>query len=230
MCSVKNIKEEAKWARCYQAALRRYLLQKEPADLLAALELGEQAVALGLETLSLARHHKKALASLVLPLDSASTLAAQEEQARQFFAEMLIPVERTSETSLRLIARVHEVSEALRKCKEASSASASLLEESVVQRQEAEAALELSGRTCEKLVEEANSLNALLRDQTHERLVIQEKKRKAHSLHLQDVVAQSLLALDLKLLALQKSVEVNTEKLSNELDETERMVRELKLN
>ncbi|MFA7173890.1 MAG: histidine kinase [Kiritimatiellia bacterium] len=230
MCSIKNRDKVAKWARRYQAALRRHLMQKTPADLQPAVQLGEQAVELGLETLSLARHHEKALASLVLPLDSASALVAREEQARLFFTEMLIPVEKTSDTSLRLIARVNEVTEALRKCKEASSASARLLKENVVQRQEAEGALALSARTCTRLVEESNRLNALLRDQTHEKLVVQEKKRKARSIHLQDVVAQSLLAIDLRLLALRKSVEANTEKLSNELDETERMVRELQFN
>lgn len=229
MCSVKNIDAVAKWTRRYQAALRRHLLQKTP-DLRPALQLGEQAVELRLETLSLAKHHKKALAALVSPLDSASTLAAREEQAKVFFAEMLIPVEKTSDTSLRLIARVQEVTEALRKCKEASSASTRLLEENTVQQQRAEAALALSEKTCRKLVEESESLNELLREQARERLLMQEEQRKEDSLYLQDVVAQSLLAIDLKLLALRRSLEINTGKLSKELDETECMVRKLKLN
>lgn len=230
MCALKNKDEVAGWARRYQIALRRYLMQKDPAGLRAALKLGNQAVALGLDTLGLAMLHHKALASLVLPMDSVVTVAQSENQAKRFFAEMLIPVEKASSASLKTIARVHQVTEALRKCKAESKASARHLERNIAKRQKAEAALELSGKACLKLVEESNSLSALLHEETRKKLVMQEKQRKESSLHLQNVVAQSLVAIDLKLLALKISSELNAEKLSKELDDTERLVRKLHLS
>jgi hypothetical protein len=45
----------------YVAGLRKYLQLGSHADLLAALRLGREAVALGLETLGLARIHERAL-------------------------------------------------------------------------------------------------------------------------------------------------------------------------
>ena len=50
----------------YVAALEKHLKQGPQTSLQPALELGRQAVALGLETLDLARIHEQALATLEL--------------------------------------------------------------------------------------------------------------------------------------------------------------------
>ena len=68
MNSVSNINTmRAELSRLYHLTLQKHLNQGVGSDMEPARELGRQAMALGLETLDMARIHEIALIALVLP-------------------------------------------------------------------------------------------------------------------------------------------------------------------
>ena len=75
----------------YVTALRAHLQPGAPARLLAAQGLGRQAIALGLETLELARIHEHALVTLHLSPDKKKLVS----RAESFFSEANAPIEET---------------------------------------------------------------------------------------------------------------------------------------
>src|SRR5271163_175333 len=86
-------------SRRYAAALRKYLKQRPRASLQPARSLGHKAMALGLETLDLARIHEQALITLVLSSDSPGTRETMVRRAGMFFAEAITPIEMTHRTA-----------------------------------------------------------------------------------------------------------------------------------
>src|ERR1700734_2208254 len=75
----------------YVVALQKHLKQGPQASLQPALGLGRRAVALGLETLELARIHEQALATLEL----SSSKNGFTKLAGIFFTEANLPIEQT---------------------------------------------------------------------------------------------------------------------------------------
>jgi len=88
------------WSRRYQAALRRYLARGPETSLRPALVLGRRAVALGMETLDIARVHERTLAAVAEPGGSPVTRQRMIKQAGLFFAETIVPVEKTHPAAL----------------------------------------------------------------------------------------------------------------------------------
>jgi signal transduction histidine kinase len=225
---MKNTTETAQWTIRYQTALRRYLKREMPSDLQQALKLGKEASALNLETLDLALIHKNALTGLEPDDNSDKTRKQWAEQAKRFFAETVTPIEKTHEASLKAVALIHKITEELHARNADLTASVRLLNLSSVKRHKTEEALNMSKKNRRKLDRKSKILNALLRKKTREVLMMQEKINTKISLELQNEVAQTLLALHLRLLALKTSVDANTQKISKELDDTQQMVRESK--
>jgi signal transduction histidine kinase len=218
--------DQDSWSQRYQTALRRYLMRRETAGLRAALRLGHQAVALGLETLDVALIHELALTHMV-PLDDATKHRDRlAEHAKRFFSETIVPIEKKHDAALKATARVSQLTQTLHKRAKESAASARDLEKSILRRQTAEAALVKSGKDRAKLEQKSKRLHTLLRDQTREILLSQEATRHKTSLQLQDDVAQALLAINIRLLSLKKSALVNTEKFASEIAETQQLVKE----
>ena len=81
-------------AQQYVAALREHLKQDSRAipPCRTAQGLGRRAMALGLETLDLARFHEQALITLVLPGYSPGTRGRMIRRAGTFFAEAITPI------------------------------------------------------------------------------------------------------------------------------------------
>lgn len=215
-----------RWAQRYQTALRRHLTQGVPASLQPALRLGQQAAALGLETLDVALIHKRALTSLVPSDGSVKARERMVNRSKMFFAETLVPIEKTHGVALKAKFRVDQMAQALQRRTAESTASTRHLKRSIITRQKAESALEKSGTDRTKLLQQSDSLNTRLREQTRKILEVQEKERDKTSLQLRDEVAQTLLAINIGLLALKTSSEVNTGKFSKEIANTQRLVRE----
>ena len=218
--------ETADWSRRYQTALSRYLKQGSAASRLPALRLGRQAVALGLETLDIALFHEQAQLSPVSLGGPAVPQQNRCERAKEFFAETLVPVEKTHSAALKAAVRVDQLTRALYQRTLEASASTRHLAQSITQREAAEASLRKSGKDCTKLVQESNSLLTRLRNQTGKILSAQEEERQKTSRQLQDEIAQTLLAINIGLLALKTSAKANTEKLEKEIASTQRLVRE----
>jgi len=218
--------ETAKWSRRYQTALCKHLEQGPGASLQPAFGLGREAVALGLETLDLAKIHKQALMALVSPGGSSKTRQKMIELARNFFAETIVPIEKTHRAALKNNVRVNQLTQRLCRRTMESSASARRLERDIAQRQVEEAALKKSGIQHTQLLAEAHRLQRHLRHLTRASLSTQEDARQKISRQLHDEIAQTLLAINLRLLTLKTSAKLNTESLKKEIDKTQQLVKE----
>jgi len=209
MYAVKINTKTAKWSGRYQAALRKYFEQRPGASLQPALGLGRQMAALGLETLDLARFHKQALIALLSPNDSSKTRQRMIKRAKRFFAETIVPIEKTHRAALKADVRVHQLTKTLRRRTVESSASTRYLERGIAKRQSVEAALKKSGKRHARLLAELHRLQKHLRDLTHTLLLTQEDERQKTSHQLHDDMAQSLIAIDLRLLMLKKAAKTS---------------------
>ncbi len=216
----------SRWSARYQAALRQYLQPGAPTRLPPTSGLGRQAAALGLETLDLALIHKQALMTLVLPNGSSRTRQRMIKRAQRFFAEAIVPIERTHRAALQAAVRVNQLTLTLQRRMVESSASTRHLKQGIAQRKAAEAALEQSREHRRRLLQESSGLQKRLRYQTRALLSAQEDERQQHSRQLHDEIAQTLVAINLRLLTLKTSAKANTENLEKDVAETQRLVQQ----
>jgi len=131
-------------SRRYQTALRKYLKPGPRPDLQVAHTLGRRAMALGLETLDLARFHEQALMDLRLPGCSPNTRDRMILRASTFFAEALTPIEKTHRTALESNGRLIQVNQALHQRSADLTASNRQLQQEILQRKSVEVSLRKS--------------------------------------------------------------------------------------
>jgi len=84
------------FSRRYERALRGHLKEGPKASFRAARGLGSQALAVGLQTLDLAKVHERVLVAHVLPDCLPRRREALVRQAGIFFAAAITPIEDTS--------------------------------------------------------------------------------------------------------------------------------------
>lgn len=217
--------ETVGWSRRYQTALRKYVKQGVVASLRPAFVLGRQAVALGLETLDVAKVHEHALTNVVAPGGSSGTRQRMIVRASSFFAETIVPIEKTHRAALKADIHVKHLTQTLRRRTAESSASTQRLNRSILLRQGAEKALKKSGKHHAKLLVKAHRLQKHLRQLTCEILSAQEDKRQKTSRQLHDEIAQVLIAIDLRLLTLKKAARAGTANLKKEIANTQQLVQ-----
>ena len=204
----------------YVAALGKHLKQGPQASLQPALELGRQAVALGLETLELARIHELALATLEL----SNIKNGFTKLAGIFFAEANIPIEETHRAARQGNVHLNRLKERLDQRTEELAVSNRQLQRGVTRRKVMEDAFEKSGRHHKKCLEESLQLQKRLRQLTHRVLETQEDERKSISRELQDEIAQTLLGINVRLLSLKQEARNNTKGLKDDIASTQRLV------
>jgi len=88
----------------YLASLQKHLKQGPRASLQPAPQTGRQAVALGLETLDVARIHEGALATL----EASSSRDGIIKRAEMFFSEAITPIEKTHRAALKANVRLSQ--------------------------------------------------------------------------------------------------------------------------
>jgi len=218
--------EKAGWARRYQRALRAHIGRFPGPGLQSADGLGRQAVALGLETLDVARVHQRAMMASAAPGGSSGTRRRRIARAKRFYAETIVPIERTHGAVRESDARVRELSRTLSRRARIASASVRHLQRFVARRQAAEAALRKSGKRRARLREESRRLHGRLRRQTREILTAQEAERRKSSRRLHDEIAQTLVAINVRLLTLREMAAAGAGNLKNEVAGTQRLVEE----
>jgi signal transduction histidine kinase len=223
---VKMNAEKAEWSERYHTALRKYLGQGSGADLQPAARLGRAAVALRLETLDLARVHMQALAAAMSPDAPSVTRQRTIERAKDFFAEVVGLVERTHSTALKDAVNVVRLTRTLRRRTVEWSSSTRSLKRNILLRQGAEQALKKSDKRHAGVLDELHLLQKHLANLTHTCLATQEDDRQRMSVRLHDEIAQALIAIDLRLLALKKAARANTTNLKKEIARTQRLVKE----
>lgn len=210
----------------YRATLRRHLAPGAKARMPRAADLGQQAVALGLETLDLARIHQRAMATLTAAVSAPKAREKMIGRARAFFADAVVPIERTHRAAREADAHLNQLERTLRRRTVESYASARHLKRSIVRRRAAEAALKQSSKHRAELLAESRRLQKQLRDLTHRILVVQEHSRRDLSRQLRDDIGQLLLAINVRLLTLKQAAGINTTRLKNEIARTQRLVRQ----
>ena len=218
--------ESAGWRRRYGAALRKHLEQGPGASLQPARGLGREAVALGLETLDVARCHAQALLALAPADGSSRIMRTTIGRANGFFAEAMSVIEKTHHAALESAVHIHRLSRMLHQRTAESSASFRLLKRTVIQRQEAEAALRKSQKHHASLLAEAHRLQKHLRHLTRQILSAHENEQRKMSSQLHDEIAQTLLGIHVQLLTLKRAAKFNAGNLKKEIADTQQLVEQ----
>jgi signal transduction histidine kinase len=204
----------------YVTALEKHLKQGPQASLQPALGLGRQAVALGMETLGLARIHEQALVTLEL----SNTKNAFTKLAGIFFTEANTPIEETHRATQQSRIHFKRLKEKLDQRTEELAVSNRQLQRGINRRKVMEDAVEKSGNHYKKCLEESLQLQKRLRQLTHRVLAVQEDERKSISRELQDEIAQTLLGINVRLLSLKQEARLTTKELKDEIASTQRLV------
>ena len=213
-----------KLLRPYQTALRRYLQQGPAASLQAALRLGRRAVALGLDTLDLALIHERALIVRALPVRPPAERERVIKQAGAFFAEAIIPMEKTHRSALEANVHLSRLNQALSRRTLDLAASNRRLKREIAKRKVVEQTLRQSEQHSSLLLDQSRRLQEQLRHLSRRILSTQEDERKRISHELHDVIAQVLTSINLRLAVLKTEATVNTEGLTKNIARTQRLV------
>jgi len=204
----------------YLTALRKHLEQGPPARLQPALMLGRQAVALGLETLELARIHARALATLEL-FNSKNGLI---KRAEFFFTEAITPIVETHRAARQSKSDLNRLKETLSRRTAELATNNRQLQRGIIRRKALEATLKKSGEHYTRLLKESLQLQEGFRQLTRRVLAAQEDERGEISRELQDEIAQTLLGINVRLLSLKQEARSNSRGLKNEIASTQRLV------
>jgi signal transduction histidine kinase len=211
-------------SRRYQAALRKHLKQGSQASSEPAQGLGRRAMAIGLETLDMARFHQQALIALVLPSYSPGTRDAMVRRAGEFFAEAITPIEKTHRTAQEANTSLNQMIETLHRRSVDLIASNWQLQQEILRRKSVEESLRKSEQHYSQLLEQSRHLQEQLRLLSRQLLAAQEEERKKISRELHDEIAQTLTGINVRLAALKTEATVNTKGLQKKIAHTQRMV------
>jgi signal transduction histidine kinase len=204
----------------YVTALRKHLKPESNGNLHHAVGLGRQAVALGLETLELARIHELALVKLDLSDGKREVI----QRAEIFFIEAITPIVETHRAARQSKINLDRVNGALSRRTLELAATNRQLQQGIIRRKTVEAALKKSGQHYAKLLKDSLQLQEGLRQLTHQVFAAQEEERRQISRELQDEVAQTLLGINVRLHSLKREARGNTKGLKNEIASTQRLV------
>ncbi len=191
-----------------------------------ALKLGREAMALKMETLDMARIHRQSMKNLVSAGGASMSAPQRNDRARAFFAETIVPVEKTHSAAVKDDVHVRKVIQSLDQRTRESTASTRNLKHGIARRKAAEKALVKSGSYSAGLLKESGRLQRSMRKQTHQILTSQENERQKTSRQLHDEIAQILISINLRLLTLKKSARASTDDLESEIFATQRLVNQ----
>jgi signal transduction histidine kinase len=213
-------KKSGSLSQRYLTALEKHLKQGPQSGLQPALRMGREAVAIGLETLDLARIHEQALAALEL----SDVKNGFTKLAGLFFTEANTLIEETHRAARQTKVHLSRVITKLGQRTEELAASNRQLQQGVVRRKVMEDDFARRGKRHQKSLDESLELQKRLRQLTHQVIAAQESERKKISRELQDEIAQTLLGINVRLLSLKQEARANSNGFKKEITTTQRLV------
>jgi signal transduction histidine kinase len=204
----------------YATALRKHLKLGPRGNLQSARGLGRRAVALGLETLDIARIHEIA----VTAMKASSRRNGIARRSEIFFNETITPIVETHHAARQSKTELIRLNQALNRRTVELAVTNRQLQRGITRRKSVEAVLKKSGEHYTRLLNESLRLQEGLRQLTHRVLAAQENERKSISRELHDEIAQTLLGINVRLLSLKQEARSNTKGLRNEIASTQRLV------
>jgi signal transduction histidine kinase len=204
----------------YVVALEKNLKLGPGASLQPALGLGREAVAIGLETLDLARVHEQALTTLKL----SNAKNAFTKLAGIFFTEANTLIEETHHAARETKVHLSKLMGKLGKRTEELADSNLQLQQGIARRKTMEDDFAERGKRHQKSLDESLELQKRLRQLTHKVIAAQEDERKKISRELQDEIAQTLLGINVRLLSLKREARSNSKGLKKEIASTQLLV------
>ncbi|MDD4736791.1 MAG: histidine kinase, partial [Kiritimatiellae bacterium] len=217
-------RESSMFAQRYQEGLRQYLQSKPSATLKTALDLGHQAVALGLDTLDLAMIHEQALLAQMQPVDTPAVRDRILKRAGNYFAEAILPLEETHRAAQEANAHLNQLNQALQQRTHDLATSNRQLKKEVARREVVEATLRRSKQKSGRLLEQSKQLQEELRLLSRRILLVQEEERKRISRELHDVIAQMLTGINVRLANLKIEATENTRGICRKISHTQQLV------
>lgn len=208
----------------YLKALRHHI--RDDAGTAQNRSLGDHAVAIGLETLDLARIHDQALAKLLTAAGTSMERETMTTQAGEFFTEAVLPLEETHRIALEASTHLMEIIETLGRRTEELASSKRELERETSDREASETALKNSHVAFDVLLRESRVLEAQLKGMAQQIMVTNENEKHLVSTQLRDEIAQTLLGLHVRLLALKKELTDNHASITQEIAATQQLVEE----
>ena len=190
----------------YLTALRAHFTGGRQKGLRSALSVGRRAASLGLETLDLAGIHDFALGMLALPCCTAGARVDRTRRGVRFFTEAMIPIEEAHRVARDLADSNRELKKELQRCKAAENE------------------LKTNGAESARLLEETRHLQEYLQNMAHQILSAQEDERNELGHTMQDEIAQTLLGIHTRLLALKNEVTNGRTDFEKEIATTQRLV------
>ena len=207
-------------SQSYAAALAKHLKPGPGASLRPALRLGRRAVALGLETLELARIHERAL----VKLECARAKNGVIKRAQAFFTEAIIPIVETHRAARDSKAAVNRLTKALGRRTTELAVTHGKLQRGIVRYKAMEDVSAKNGKFQDKCLGESLRLQERLRKLTHQVMAAQEDERRHISNELRDEIAQTLVGINVRLLCLKEGSRSNLKGLKNDIASAQRLV------
>ncbi len=204
----------------YKRALHAYCIERGDSSIKTAYNLGSEALAMKLGALDLAKLHEQALASLIHAKTTPEEKSAIATRATRFFKASVAVIADTPGTVVSLRAVTGSLDQTLSDLAEAKKN----VKLQHAERRVAEVALAASEVAAQSLLAESLQLEIHLKVTARKILMANEDERKRMSLKLQDEIAQTLLGIHIRLLALQSEVSANNVAIVKEISATQRLV------